>query len=71
MDIPTYAQQAIDRWTLQGMLAPFRGHRQGRHDPSTCGCLVCADGREALGLMPLRPSWGRRQVPYFARRGPR
>ena len=66
--VPTYAQIAIDRWSLSGLPAGNIRTAAGRHDPRICACLVCADGREALGMQPLKPSWARRAVPDFYRR---
>lgn len=66
--VPTYAQQAIDRWTLQGRLTTIPGlNSLALHDPRACGCLVCADGREALGMSQPMPAWSRKSVPDFYR----
>lgn len=63
MDIPTYAPQAIDRWTVTESLGkPGSVRADGNHDPRTCGCLVCSDGRAALGMAPLVPLFARRAV---------
>lgn len=68
-DVRTYAQQAIDRWTVRGMLTPGPGRTtKALHDPRACECLSCSDGRVALGMTPLVPSWARRSVPSFYRR---
>lgn len=67
--VTTYAQQAIDRWTLAGLLTPKNGRpfTHGHH-PASCGCLSCSDGRDALGIRQPIPSWARRAVPDIYRK---
>lgn len=57
--VDSYADLAVERWQ-RSMRADPRGGFGRNHDPRACCCLVCGDGREALGHPAL--------VPYFARR---
>lgn len=60
--VESYAEVAISRWQQRGGTHDPRG-RGGPHDPRFCGCIVCADGRQALGLQPLVPLFARRDRP--------
>lgn len=65
--VQTYADIALNWWTMAGWPA-LRSRQQGDQHGPEHPCLVCADGREALGMKPMVPSWARRSVPDFYRR---
>lgn len=48
-----YGDIAVDRWQRTDA---FRSGRR-QHSPSICCCLVCADGRDLMGLTAFKPSW--------------
>jgi hypothetical protein len=60
--VESYADVAVERWG-RTMGADPRGGFGRRHEARSCGCLVCADGRDALGLIALKPLFARRSWP--------
>lgn len=61
MIVESYADRAVARWQRLGYL-PGRAAWNSPHAPSFCGCLACADGREATGQPPLLPVFARLRV---------
>ena len=51
--VPNYAPRALRRWA----------EGDPSHSPSRCRCIVCADGRAALGQPPLAIRVGHCVIP--------